>query len=149
MGLVLLRNFVLLSIVAGGLHFWFYGMDGQGKRLKYDPRPMSARKNALYKFGYQTWDNMFYSLVSGVPIVSAYEIGFRWLYANGTLETFAFSQGWVWFVLLFPLLALWQSLHFYVIHRLVHWPPLYRHVHSVPSSQCQHGSVVWHVNAPS
>ena len=55
---VFVRNWVLLLIVAGGLHFWFYGIDAQGKLLKYDPRPYAKRRNALYKFGYQTWDNM-------------------------------------------------------------------------------------------
>lgn len=37
--MVFLRNWGLLLIVAGGLHLWFYGIDGQGKLLKYDPRP--------------------------------------------------------------------------------------------------------------
>ena len=81
--LVLLRNLVVLLIVAGGLHLWFYGIDAQGNLQKYDPRPMSARKNALFKFGYQTWDNVYYSIVSGVPIATAYEVCFRWLFAGG------------------------------------------------------------------
>ena len=34
-----LRNWLLLLIAAGGLHHWFYGIEGQGKLLKYDPRP--------------------------------------------------------------------------------------------------------------
>jgi Delta7-sterol 5-desaturase len=130
-GFVLLRNYVALIVVAGGLHYWFYGFDGQGNRLKYDPRPMTNRKNTLYKFGTQLRDNMFYSLASGVPIVTGYEIVLRWLYANNTLPTFDFTEHPIGFILLFPMLALWQSVHFYFIHRLVHWPPLYRHVHSV------------------
>lgn len=130
-GWVLARNYVALIVVAGGLHCWFYGIDGQGKRLKYDPRPISKRKNALYKFGSQLLDNMFYNFASAVPIVSAYEVLFRWLYANGTLDTLAFAEHPVWYVLLFPILAVWQSVHFYFVHRMNHWPPLYRHVHSV------------------
>ncbi|MGR3614569.1 MAG: sterol desaturase family protein [Paracoccaceae bacterium] len=131
MAAVLLRNWVLLLAVAGGLHLWFYGVDGQGKLLKFDPRPYSKRRNALYKFGYQTWDNMFYSMVSAVPVFSAYEIGLRWLYANGTLTEVQFSQHPIWYVLLFALLPLWQSFHFYVIHIVLHHPRLYKHVHSV------------------
>lgn len=130
-GWVLLRNYIALIVVAGGLHLWFYGIDGQGNRQKYDPRPMTNRKNALFKFGTQLRDNMFYNLASAVPIITAYEVVFRWLYANNTLETLHFSDHPIWFVVLFPLLCLWQSLHFYCIHRLIHWPPLYRHVHSV------------------
>jgi sterol desaturase/sphingolipid hydroxylase (fatty acid hydroxylase superfamily) len=128
---VLLRNLALLSLVAGVLHFWFYGINAQGTRLKFDPRPMSKKKNALFKFGYQTWDNMYYSLVFGVPVASGYEILNRWLFANGLTPAITFSNHWLWFILAFPFLALFQSLHFYAIHRLIHWPPLYRHVHSV------------------
>ncbi|WP_170561329.1 hypothetical protein [Ruegeria atlantica] len=58
MSSVFIRIWVLLLIAAGGLHTWFYGIDGQGKLLKYDPRPYMKRKNALYKYGYQAWDNM-------------------------------------------------------------------------------------------
>jgi len=128
---VMIRNLVLLGVVAGVLHFWFYGIDGQGKRLKFDPRPYNKRKNALFKFGYQTWDNMFYSLASGVPIASAFEILIRCLFANDLLNSVTFADNWLWFILAFPFLALFQSLHFYVIHRIIHWPPLYKHVHSV------------------
>lgn len=128
---VVLRNLVLLSLVAGVLHFWFYGIDGQGNRLKFDPRPYSKRKNALFKFGYQTWDNMFYSLASGVPIASASEVMVRWFFANDIGTHITFSGQWLWFVLAFPFLALFQSFHFYVIHRIVHIPFIYRHVHSV------------------
>ncbi len=131
MSLVVLRNLLALGVVAGGLHLWFYGFDGQGKLLKFDPRPMGKRKNALYKFGYQTWDNIFYSLVSCVPIFSAYEILCRWLFASEAIGTVGFADHPVWFVLLFPILAIGQSFHFYVIHIVLHHPKIYKHVHSV------------------
>lgn len=128
---VFIRNLIALLVVAGGLHFWFYGIDGQGKLLKFDPRPYMKRKNALYKFGYQTWDNMFYSLVSGVPIFSAYEIGLRWMYANDLMFATSWAAHPIWFIALFPLLALWQSFHFYVVHLALHHPKIYQYVHSV------------------
>lgn len=131
MSWVFIRNWVLLLIVAGGLHLWFYGIDAQGKLLKYDPRPYMKRKNALYKFGYQTWDNMYYSLVFGAPILSLYEIGLRLLYASGTIGTLQFSAHPIWFIALFPLLALWQSFHFYAVHLALHQPSVYKYVHAV------------------
>jgi sterol desaturase/sphingolipid hydroxylase (fatty acid hydroxylase superfamily) len=36
-----------------------------------------------------------------------------------------------------PLLYLWNEVHFFAVHRLLHWPPLYRSVH-----QWHHRSVV-------
>jgi sterol desaturase/sphingolipid hydroxylase (fatty acid hydroxylase superfamily) len=129
--LVLLRNFVAVFVVVGGLHIWFYGIDGQGNVLRFDTRPINSRKNALFAFGYQTWDNMFYTLAFGVPIASAWEIFIRYQFANEWGTTVSFSENPIWFLLLFPLLTLYQGVHFYFIHRLLHWPPLYKRVHSI------------------
>ncbi len=130
-GLILLRNYIAVLLVVGGLHMWFYGIDAQGNVLRYDTRPITGRKNALFKFGYQTWDNMYYTLAFGVTFASAWEIGIRLAAANGLLSGISFTSNPVWFLLLFPLLTIWQTTHFYFIHRLLHWPPLYRRVHSV------------------
>lgn len=128
---VVLRNYLAVIAVAGGLHWWLYIRKGQGSRFKYDPRPILPRKNALYKFDYQLRDNIFYALAYGVPIMSGFEIGMRMAFANGWVAPLNFWDHPVYFVLLFPALAVWQSFHFYVIHRAIHWPPLYRHVHSI------------------
>ena len=125
------RNFVALLVVAGGLHVWFYGIDGQGRRLKFDPRPYSKKRSARFRFGYQTWDNVFHSLCSGVPIATAFEVLLRWSSAQGLLPAPAFADSWLYFVLLFPALTVLHSMHFYVIHRSLHWPPLYRLAHHV------------------
>ena len=37
----------------------------------------------------------------------------------------------VWFVVLMLLIPLFREVHFYLVHRLIHWPPLYRAVHSL------------------
>lgn len=128
---VFFRNAIALLVVAGGLHFWFYGIDAQGNLLKYDPRPIAKRKSKTFKFGYQTWDNMFYTLAFGLPIATAYEVLARMMYANGYFAQIGPESNLIWFVLMFPLVTVWQSLHFYVVHRLLHWPPLYRRFHAV------------------
>lgn len=128
---ILLRNYLAVLVVVGALHLWFYGYDAQGNLLRYDARPMNRKGNALFKFGYQVWDNMFYTLASGVPFATAWEVFARMAFANGWATTIGFWDSPVWFLALFPLLTMWQGIHFYFIHRLLHWPPLYRHVHSV------------------
>lgn len=37
---IYIRNLVLMTAVAGGLHLYFYTFTKQGQRLKYDPRPL-------------------------------------------------------------------------------------------------------------
>jgi len=127
----LLRNYIALLIVAGGLHIWFYGYDAQGNVLRFDQRPITGRKNALFKFSDQTKDNMFYALASGAPIATLWEVAARLGYANDILTTISFSAHPIWFLALFPILTLWQGLHFYFVHRALHHPPIYRHIHSV------------------
>ena len=39
-GEMYLRNLILMTVVAGGLHLYFYTFTKQGQRLKYDPRPL-------------------------------------------------------------------------------------------------------------
>ncbi len=129
-GAILLRNYLLMLIVIGVLHLWFYGYNAQGHELKYDPRPMS-RKKSLFFLNNQTWDNMFYTLVYGVPIATGYEILVRYLYANDLIVMITFSDHPVWFILMFPILTMYQGIHFYLVHRPLHWPPLYRHIHSI------------------
>jgi len=54
-----------------------------------------------------------------------------WCYANGygPWTTFARHPYWLTFLgLVFPV---WHEFHFYGIHRLIHVPVLYRHIHSV------------------
>ncbi len=122
------KNFVLLCLVAGGLHIYFYGARKQGTRRKFERRDM-ARNNRMFTFSDQVKDNMFWSLVSGVGFWSAYEIIYFWALANGYAPGLTFADNPVWFILMFPIVMLWSSLHFYWVHRLLHWPPLYRTAH--------------------
>ena len=127
--LVLLRNMIAVFLVVGGLHIWFYGIDGQGNILRFDTRPITGRKNMLFLFKCQTWDNIFHTLVLGVPVATVFEIAVRWVYASGFTVPAKFAESPVWFILLFPVLTIIQALHFYLIHRLLHWPPLVHSVH--------------------
>ena len=74
---------------------------------------------------------MFWSLASGLPIWTAWEVVTLWLFSSGRIPWIDFSEHPVWFVALLLLIPLYRELHFYVIHRLIHWPPLYKAVHSL------------------
>ena len=117
------RNFVLLAIVAGGLHLYFYTFKKQGQKLKYDPRPL-AKSGRQFTLGGQVRDNMFWSLSSGVFFWTLYEVILFWAMANGWTPILYWSENPVWFALLLVLTPIWISFHFYWIHRLLHWSPL-------------------------
>ena len=127
---IYLRNLVLMTLVAGGLHLYFYSFSRQGKKLKFDPREL-ARDNGKYTFRNQVHDNMFWTLASGVTVWTVYEVAYFWAAANGLVPLIGFADSIIWFVAWLIIIPIWSSLHFYWIHWVLHWPPLYRLAHSL------------------
>lgn len=123
------RNLVMFSALAGGLHLYLITFHRQGENFRYDRR--AFQKGQRFSFGDQVKDNMFWSLVSGIPIWTAYEVVGLWAYSNGFLPHLAWADNPVWFILLFVVIAILGNIHFYWIHRLIHWQPLYKMVHSL------------------
>ena len=123
-------NLLFFLAFAGGLHLYLYTFSAQGDRLKFDARPL-ARNNRLFAFRDQVRDNMFWSLGSGVAIWTGYEVLYFWGAANGVIWTVALDQAPILIVATLLLLPFFNSMHFYWIHRMLHWPPLYRGVHHV------------------
>ncbi|MEM7289655.1 MAG: sterol desaturase family protein [Pseudomonadota bacterium] len=127
---IYLRNMALMVLVAGGLHLYFYRWHRQRDHLKYDKRDLRKSSRA-FTFNNQVWDNVFWSLVSGVTVWSAYEVLMFWAMANGYVPILRWDQNPVWFIALFFLTPVLISFHFYWIHRWLHWPPLYKLAHAL------------------
>lgn len=125
-----LVNIGLMIAIAGGLHWYFYIRRGQGIRLKFDRRDQT-KGNRLWDFSNQVHDNMFWSLTSGVAQLTAFQVVTMWLMANGYVPTLTFGSNPIWFAAALVLLPIWSAFHFYWVHRLLHVPFLYRHVHSL------------------
>ena len=122
------RNVGLTLLIVGGWHLYFYIFKAQGTDYKYADRPL-ARGNKAFLFGNQVHDNIFWTFASGVPIWTAYEVVTLWFYANGMIPFINWETDPVWFVFLLLLIPAIRDLHFYWIHRLIHWTPLYKTVH--------------------
>ena len=128
--MVAVRDLTLFLIVTGGLHWWFYMREGQGIDYKFDNQP-ELKKSKLFSFNDHIYDNMFYSIVSGLPVWVGFEVLLLWSFASGSIEIYQFSDNWIWFCLWFPLLQIWQSFHFYWWHRVLHIPFFYKLFHAV------------------
>ena len=127
-GSIFLRNYLFILVIAGGLHLYLFTFRLQKNRLKYDPREQLA-KSRKFSFRSQIWDNIFWSLASGTTIWSIYEVLYFWGAANGVIATLAPSEYPLVFLTWLLALPVLTSSHFYFIHWLLHWPPLYRTVH--------------------
>ncbi len=126
---ILLRNLVIVLVVAGGLHLLLFTFRRQGDDEHYDARPL-AKKSKVFHFGNQIRDNMFWTLAGSVPIGTLWECLLLWAYANGHATLITFSENPVWFIGLLLLIPTWSGFHFYWYHRALHAPFLYRHIHS-------------------
>ena len=124
------RNLLLMVLVAGGLHLYLYRFKRQGRARKYDARDL-AKDSGSFTGRSQLLDNMIWSCAGGVTIWSAYEVLYLWAAANGQVPSLEWSEHPVWFALWFLVIPIFESMHFYWVHRLLHWRPLYRTVHAL------------------
>lgn len=126
---VLVRNAAILVAWYGLFQLRLYRRRAQADRFKYNPK--FPGESSRFTFGSQTRENVFWTLASGLPIWTAWEVVTLWLMARGTIPWVGWDEHPVWFVVLLLLVPIWREVHFYTVHRLIHWPPLYKAVHSL------------------
>ena len=124
------RNLGLTVVLYSAWHLWFYVLKVQGTDTKCTLRPL-AKNNKTFTFNNQLYDNIFWCLASGVTIWSAYEVVTLWAFANGLLPFIELRTNPVWFVVFMALIPAIRELHFYLVHRLLHWRPLYELAHKL------------------
>ena len=127
---IYLRNLFLIVVVAGGLHLYFYRYKRQQDELKFDPRDLKS-KGKVFTLGGQVWDNIFWTIASGVTFWTTFEVLIFWAMANGYAPVLSITDHPLWFAALLFLTPMWISFHFYWVHRWLHWPPLYKIAHSL------------------
>lgn len=128
--LIWLRNAALLSLVAGGLHWWLYVRRSQARQFKFDNR-WPAQDSKAFVFKNQVKDNMFWSLASGVTIWTTFECVTLWLYASGQVAMRSWSEAPALLTALCVGTFFWSTFHFYFVHRFLHWEPMYRFAHEL------------------
>jgi sterol desaturase/sphingolipid hydroxylase (fatty acid hydroxylase superfamily) len=125
---IFIRNLILIFLVAGAWHLWLYVKQAQGTDWKYTTKWL-AQDNPIFMFRNQLYDNIFWTVVSAVPIWTAYEVVTMWGYANGYFPYVSPQEHPIYFVVMMCLIPIFRELHFYSIHRISHWGPLYKYAH--------------------
>lgn len=128
--LIWLRNAALLTLIAGGLHWWLYIRRRQDRAYKFDGR-WPATDNTKFLWRNQVKDNMFWSLASGCTVWTGYEALTMWAYANELIPRVEWQDAPVYLAVMVVAVFFWSTLHFYLNHRLLHWPPLYHVAHAL------------------
>ena len=125
------RNVTMMLLVYGCWHLLLYTFKLNGSRNKYDSKWQNVG-HQQFLFKNQTYDNMFHSLVTGAGMWTAYEVAYYWCWQHGYLpEILNFIEHPFLFTLQLILIPFWRSFHFYWIHRLLHWKPLYVRFHAL------------------
>ncbi len=127
---IAIRNGVLMTLWYGAFHLWLYVRRNQGTTFKYNPK-WPETDNSAFLFKNQTIDNLIWCFASGLPIWTAFEVITLWMMSNGYIPYLNLDTNPILFFAIFLFLPLFREVHFYCIHRLIHWPPLYRTVHKV------------------
>ena len=128
--LIYLRNVALLTIIAGRLHWRLYVRKVQGMKYKYTNK-WPATRDKKFMFGNQIWDNVFFSLVSGCGVWTAYEVLFLWGWGNNIFPMLGLDTHLGLLILITFFVPFYEQAHFYFTHRLIHWKPLYKIAHHV------------------
>lgn len=116
-------------LFVGGWHLHLYVLRSQGTEYKYDSRWPSTN-DPTFLFRNQVWDNVLWNLCSAVPIATCYQLVTLWMQAHGVAPTVSWQAHPVYCVTLALLvIPTWIAVHFYAVHRVLHWKPLYRSVH--------------------
>jgi sterol desaturase/sphingolipid hydroxylase (fatty acid hydroxylase superfamily) len=123
-----IRNALVVGVVYATWNYALYIKRTQGNRFKLNGR-WPAVDNDTFLFKKQTTDNVIWTFVSGVPIWTAWEAFAYWMFANHYVPWIDLSSHPVLFVGVLLLIPIFHDFYFYLIHRFLHWPPMYRKIH--------------------
>lgn len=124
-------NWLGILVFYGVIEWRYYRARAQDRRFKYNAKFPAEQPSDVFWFKSQNIDNFLRTFFVGVPIGTTIEAGLLWAFATGHATPLSWAEhagAIVAWVLLVPAI---HELHFFVIHRAIHWGPLYRWVHSV------------------
>ncbi len=159
-------NLIAVFAFFGAYEWRLYIARAQGTHFKYNGKWPSENKSDAFWFKSQNVDSMLRTIFNALPIWTAIEVTILYAYANGYVPWVSFAEH-PWYLLALALvMPILHETHFYLIHRLIHTPFLYKHVHSAHhnsvnpspfSSLSMHpvelllylGMAFWHLIIPS
>ncbi len=125
------RNCIAVLIFYGIFELRLYIQRKQGTAFKYNPKFPQDTPNDAFLFKSQNAEGLIRTFVTGIPAWTAYEVLVLWVFANGWVPSLSWSTNPVWLVCFGLILPLFHQFHFYLVHRLIHVPVLYKYIHSV------------------
>ncbi|MEC8582481.1 MAG: sterol desaturase family protein [Pseudomonadota bacterium] len=120
-----------LFVFLGSFELIYYVKRKQGNRFKYNGKFPSENPSDVFWFKSQNIDNFLRSFFITVPLWTVVEIVMLWAYANSWAVWLPWTTHWVWLTVVILLAPAVHEIYFFCLHRLIHTPFLYKHIHSV------------------
>jgi sterol desaturase/sphingolipid hydroxylase (fatty acid hydroxylase superfamily) len=124
-------NAAAIFVMYGSIELFYYMKRKQGTRFKFNGRFPADQPSDVFWFKSQNIDNFLRSFFLSIPMWTAVEVLVLWCFANGFVPWLSWADHPLYLALLVLVTPAIHEVHFFCIHRAIHWPPLYRWVHSV------------------
>ena len=159
-------NAAAIFVMYGSIELFWYVRRVQGTRFKYNHKFPSEQPSDVFWFKSQNLDNVLRTFLITIPLWTLVEVVILWCFANGWVPWQAWADHPLYLALLVFVAPMIHEVHFFLIHRLIHTPLLYRWVHSVHHNSINpspwssvsmhpaegflyHGVAFWHLVIPS
>ncbi len=124
-------NAIGIFVLYGAVELFYYVRRKQGNRFKYNGKFPADQPSDVFWFQSQNIDNFLRTYLVSIPLWTVVEVLFLHAFATGLVPGVSFADHPVYLAALILLAPVIHEAHFFAIHRLIHWGPLYRWVHSV------------------
>jgi sterol desaturase/sphingolipid hydroxylase (fatty acid hydroxylase superfamily) len=124
-------NALAIFVMYGSVEFFYYVKRKQETRFKYDPTFPGDNPSDVFWFKSQNIDNFLRTFCFSIPLWTVVEVLFLWCSANRWASWIHWDEHPIYLTALVLVAPAIHEIHFFFIHKLIHWGPLYRLVHSV------------------
>ncbi|WP_395687883.1 sterol desaturase family protein [Aestuariivirga sp.] len=159
-------NGVGIFLMYGSIEAVYYWKRRQGTRFKYNAKFPYEQPSDVFWFKSQNIDNFLRTYLSGIVFWTLVEVILLWSFANGLAPWLSWTENPYHLALLVFITPMIHEVHFFLIHRLIHTPFLYKWVHSVHHNSVNpspwsslsmhpvetflyHAVALWHLVIPS
>jgi sterol desaturase/sphingolipid hydroxylase (fatty acid hydroxylase superfamily) len=159
-------NGIGIFLMYGAIEFFYYVKRKQGTRFKYNSKFPADNPSDVFWFKSQNIDNVLRTYLFGIPMWTLVQVLLLWCFANGWAPWLTWADNPYYLAILVFVAPMIHEVHFFFIHRAIHWPPLYKWIHSIHHNSINpspwsslsmhpvetfiyHAVALWHLVIPS